>query len=266
MSSTKDRAKRVRRHGNKKILSNHKTESNTYQRIVRAIKPRTTLHFKSGDVDTTNADMRPVTLSIRIFNQHTGGSTSNLFTGFETDYSIAGFNSGRATAFADLFSFYRIVGLRYKAKMSTALLTSSSLTLIGQNNWFVAFPLLPKSTFTAPTTVGQFVDFPYLHWDNDQGTIKFAISRKELLSGMPYKWLKTTTTGSIPDDEYIQMCHEVCNTTISAVTASSILTEVVDLDLEFAGAMDPALNPLLPSYLHPRHSFDFISDEKKELK
>jgi len=246
--------------GRTKRKKNNK-KSNSSNHVIRSLRSHAYIPFKSGVVDVSNADMRPVTLSVRISGQHTGGAASNTTTISETDYQISTLGS-RAVAFGDLFSYWRCVGLNYVARSSAALKMTSDLTLRGQNTWFVAFPLLPKSTFTAPTTIAQFVDFPHLNWNIDCGTIKVNIGRKELLSGMPYQWLKTTNTGSIPDDELIQFCHETANLTISAVDVSSILVEVITLDLEFAGAMDPALNPRVPSYLHPRLSFDFEETKK----
>lgn len=246
----------------KKSKKNTKVNFNITSNPRVQPKPYASLHFNSGDINVSNVDMRPVTISVRVSGSHTGGATANALTFVETDYSIANLGS-RAVAFGDLFSFYRIVGIHYKGSMSSSMNTTQNQ--YNNNVWYVAFPLLPKSTFTAPTTIAQFCDFPYLVWDTDLHSIKKSIGRKALLESMPYKWLKTTQTGSIPDDEYIQFCHEICNLSLLTSTTASQLMEIFEIEIEFSGAMDPALNPLLPSFMKPRASSIEILDEGKEI-
>lgn len=254
--------KRVRKSKKKSHSTNpHVT---THIPVGRNPRPHTFLPFKSGLVDTTNADMRPVKISVHLWANHTNSSTAN--TAVLTSADISAVSLGpRAVAFADLFSYYRIVSVRIVGRANSPYVSTATTALVhpGDNQWYFAFPLLPKSTYQPPTTINQFCDFPNLFWGDDRVPIKAHLNRNTLLSGLPYMWLKTTQTGSIPDDEFIQFSHNVWGQNLGANITASVMTEIWDVDIEFAGGMDPSLNPKLePSYLR-KDSFTLVDEKKK---
>jgi hypothetical protein len=129
----------------------------------------------------------------------------------------------------------------------------------------MALPLAPKSTYTAPAGVTQFIDFPHLSWTQDTGvtTVNIRVGRRHLLSNMVSPWLKTTATGAT-DPETIQACLEIACQTITltgGLLVPAVIDVICDVTLEFQGPMDPALNPLKSK---PRPSIDFeVVEEKK---
>lgn len=168
----------------------------------------------------------------------TGGTIT--VTEFDA-YFVNTFMGARGMAFADLFQLYRIVGFRVKGFAHCA---SSGTANPGNTSWYIAVAFAPSSTYTAPATIGAFCDFPHMVWcaDFSPNSLSLRIGRRELLSRMAFKWMKTVSTGST-DPEYKQFCMTVVSQPSNSVTIASVLDLIMEIDVEFASPIDPNLLP-----------------------
>lgn len=206
----------------------------------RVISSRPLSHPGRSLGGVTNSD-RIVPLHVR-FNISSSASslTGGTVVVNQTDFEIANFGA-RAVSLADNFTFFRIVKFRFTGRAHPG---ASTTPFLGYISWYCAVAFAPKSGYTAPTTIPQMLDFPHLSWTQDfsPNRISINIGRSELLGAMPYEWLKTTHTG-VNDEDYVQLSFVTMSQPYQTLTLAGLLEGVCDLDLEFRGDVDPALNP-----------------------
>jgi len=179
----------------------------------------------------------------RIFTQASASSTTGgTFILSQQDVRITTFGA-RAIAMADLFQYWRCVDFRFSGRTHPGNSTASIPTP-GNVTWMVAVAFTPVSAYTAPTTMPQLVDFPYMHYMNDHppGVLNMHVPRNQLLGNMPYEWLKTTTT-AVNDEDYVQFSVNVGSLPFFSYTNGGGMDIVWDLELEFRGDIDPGLLP-----------------------
>jgi len=164
----------------------------------------------------------------------------------------------RGVALGDLFAFYRIVG--FKATLRFHPGYSNSVPQIGNVSYYMGLTFEPSTGFTAPANISQLIDFPFFKWiqDDPSKEIVIKIGRKQLLSSMPYDWLKTTTTG-VNDEDYIQFSWFIASNTYAASTGVGSVECIYEYHVEFRGDIDPALNPKEWNYLLSK------KEEKKSI-
>jgi len=124
----------------------------------------------------------------------------------------------------------------------------------------------PSTTFTLPTSLANQADFPLTKFTQGSpgAVVNTHVSRSTLLSSMPYEWLKTTSTG-VNDEDYIQLCYFVSSVPFVSQTVSGVCDTLIDLDIEFRGDIDPALNPKNWDFLSRREKSDsWVDFERKD--
>jgi len=198
--------------------------------------------------------------SFRIFGTQRVASTTaaTVVIGAPVNVQIANMGA-RGVALGDLFSFWRLVDFNINLKFHPGY--SSSVPQIGNVTWFFYVVFAPATGFTNPTTVTELIDLPHLKWEHDDPSkgMHCRIGRSELLSSMPYEWLKTTATG-VNDEDYIQMCFFISSSTYATSTGAGACEHVIDYTCEFRGTIDPADNPLSRNYSIRKNS----CEEKKQ--
>jgi len=220
----------------KAILESKKSKNLVRSKIMRGFGG------SFGDFD----DQRITRIGIRVVALGNASATIGTVTNTEIDLSPPNWGA-RGVAFADLYQKYRIVGLMVRARMHPGFSTTvqQALWMAGNTSWYMAIYYGPKSTFTAPTTVANFIDFPHLVFANDAppGKLSMKVSREDLMAHINQDWLQTAATGET-DPETIQLCLEILSIPFSGMTQAAQLEIVIDLDIEFTGSVDPALIPL----------------------
>jgi len=203
----------------------------------KAFLPRSS--FNDG---VSDGSVKVITVDCRVYGTFSSG-TAAAFSVQETDLTIANLGS-RAIAFADLYSDYRICGVKIVGKPHSSFLASGAYAP-GTTTWAMAMPLVPKSTFAASAGMTTFVDFPHFSYVQDFGreNLQIHLGREYLLSHMVQPWLKTTPTG-VADTDHIQMCLQLAAVPSLALIQATQMDFVMDVTLEFQGPIDPSLNPL----------------------
>lgn len=184
------------------------------------------------------------------------------------DYAPSAWGA-RGVAFADLYQKYRIVGFRARFHMHPAIQLSTVATqtyglwMPGNCSWYAGVYYGPSSTFTAPTTVANFLDFPHLTWRNDNhpGTMSLRVTRGDLKKHMKQPWLQTVLTGETNPD-FTQICFMVLSLPRNGTSSAAAIDWIIDLDVEFTGSVDPAL---IPKIMFERY-LSYDEEEKKEVK
>jgi len=195
----------------------------------------------SGPFDVTNRIVRE---SFRIFTTHTASVTGGVLVNNETDMYPVNWGS-RGVAFADLYQLYRIVDMKVSYHFHPAYSNGATVAMYqpGLTLWMAAIYYGPKSTFTAPTSTTQFVDFPHLTVTTDAKSMVMIIPHRDLMARTRGQWYATAVTGG-DDVETIQLTLEDISVTTNTVIVASIASIVIELEVEFTGAVDPALIPL----------------------
>jgi len=177
----------------------------------------------------------------------TSSTTGGTVTVTETQIYPANFGA-RGLALSDLFQYYRIVGIRITGLAHPGFISVG--TAAGNTSWYLGVNLAPISTYTAPTTVSNFIDTPHMciMQDFSPNRLMLTMNRRDLMRNMPQKWLKTVATG-VNDEEYIQGAFTVLSVPNGTLTISSVLELTLEFDVEFAGPIDPALIPGSPSFV-----------------
>jgi hypothetical protein len=220
------------------MYKNKKKKSSKSQRGQRISAPSTFGGFNRG-IDRSDQTFKTTfRLAPAAFISDTSAGT---VTTTETSMVPSGFGA-RGVAFADLFQYYRIVGMRINGQAHMG--ANATYQMQGNCSWYLGVNLAPLSTYSAPTSVANFIDSPHIAWTQDfnPNSISLAMSRQQLLRQLPLKWLKTASTG-VNDEELIQGTFTVISVPKLAVTIASILEIIVEYDVEFSGPIDPALIP-----------------------
>lgn len=190
-------------------------------------------------------DQQIVMTTFRLIGSFASGTSGGSVTNSEIDLSPPNWGA-RGIAFADLYQKYRITyvnfrGWAFPGQNNTA---TQAVFMPGNCSYFVAAYYGPKSTFTAPSSITNFVDFPHLHWMTDGGrsVLNMEITERDLRSHQSIAWYQTAPTGSA-DPDNVQLCIELLNQPNLTTTSAAMMNFTIDLTVEFTGSVDPALIP-----------------------
>jgi len=199
----------------------------------------------------------------------TSSTTAATFSLFQDEIQVS-FLGLRGVAMGDLFLYYRVVGLRITVVPHGMVITGGNLVTQGCD-WVICCAFTPKDAFTAPTTnFTNMIDFPHfrLFLDYPVKPFEFYIGREELLSSMPYEWLKTTSTGVTEDENYKQLTIMTASLPLFNSTSSgtpSSIHLIYDFEVEFRGDVSPALIPF--KRLHrPQSKPPQKKDDEKKIR
>jgi hypothetical protein len=170
-------------------------------------------------------------------------ATGQAFTFLEVPLSPAQFGD-RGVAFQDMFAEWRCVALRSKHFCLTSQDTGGTVFLNSIRHG-VFYSQLTTAEYAAPTSYVQLADFPNLHIDSDLRPINFNLALSDLQMDSPYKWLRTKTTGTT--ETSLTQCGTLTyftlpNYTNSVGATAEALRAFVEVDCEFKGPIDTALN------------------------
>lgn len=192
-------------------------------------------------------DQRISKNSFRFFTNAITASTTGG-TVIVTELDLIPSNWGaRGVAFADLYQKYRITALQVRFLFHPGYINTATQAIYmpGNISWHAGLYYGPKSTFTTPTTITQFIDLPHFISRNDSSPngMIMRLDRSELLKYTNSKWFQTVATGS-DDIEDTQLCLEIASVPYQSQIIAGAADMYVDMEVEFAGSVDPALIPL----------------------
>jgi len=217
------------------------------------MSPKKVIHVRTkgkrgkGRISGTNdPDQSIFKTDFRVMNgSFTASNTAATFAITEVDLNPSAWGT-RGVAFADLYEKYRIVDLQIDLLANPGLTTTATQAMYmpGNCNWYIGAYYSSSGTFTTPTTVAQFCDFPHFAWSTDQQpkTLRFHLGRRDLMKHMISPWLQTVSTG-VTSIELCQLCISVASLTLHATTNPSTSSILLNYAVEFTGSVDPALIP-----------------------
>jgi hypothetical protein len=158
----------------------------------------------------------------------------------ELNLSIA--NCGnRIIDAGDIFAYFRIRKLHvYSFAYPLGTDTSSAAFSCFHS---IAFTPLPNTSYTAPTTIAQMVDFPEFAYGTNRQRLSFSVGPEGLYQTTPTHWYECGTQGSSQFLSAGTITLSV-NNTISASGTTSGASAVIEAEFEFKEPIDTALIPL----------------------
>lgn len=218
----------------------------------------------------TNLNERIVSASFRFVSNTNSSVTGSAVAVTELNVNPSTMGA-RCVAMADLFSTWRLRGLRIHAQChpATRFFTAGSAgnteNMLGFTTYGVAYVAQPNTNYAAPTTIAQIVDFPAFMERNDTSpTIDFTVA-PALLQDRPGRWLHTVQSGTVPDIDYTAGCITYFSSCFLTMDTAANVELVVEADVDFKGAIDPALLPQLRLKDRSQSSKDDFEIEEKEL-